>query len=80
LSEVLPRQTNYLEKVSSETEEGIYYHFGIIDYLQEWDMTKRTERFLKKMVTREFKESIVTAEEPHIYSSRLIEFIETIFP
>lgn len=80
LSEVFPKQTNYLERVVSEAEEGIYYHFGIIDYLQEWNVGKRTERFWKKILTREFENSIVTAEEPHIYSSRLIDFIEAIFP
>lgn len=41
---------------------------------------KRTERFLKRVITREFKNSIVTAESPEIYSARLIDFIEGIFP
>jgi hypothetical protein len=61
--------------VASETEEGIYYNFGIIDYLQEYNVAKKTENFIKKMVTREFKESIVTVEEPEVYSNRLILFI-----
>lgn len=49
---MLPQTNNYLERVASETEDGIYYNFGIIDYLQEYNVAKKTENFIKKMVTR----------------------------
>ena len=34
LPEIFPKHSNYLERVASETEEGIYYHFGIIHILR----------------------------------------------
>jgi 1-phosphatidylinositol-4-phosphate 5-kinase len=34
----------------STTEENIKYHIGIIDYLQEYDVSKKMEKYSKKFI------------------------------
>ena len=41
--------------MKSIEEEGIYYHFAIIDYLQEWNVKKEVERATKKLITGNLK-------------------------
>lgn len=80
VDEVVPYDNNIFEIRPSETEIGIHYHFTIIDYLQTYTALKNAENFFKKMIVREFTESVVTAEEPSIYAHRLEKFLEVIFP
>ena len=42
IREVIPRGSNPFEVVPSEVEEGVYYHFTIIDYLQTWNVFRQT--------------------------------------
>ena len=35
--------------IESAIEEGIYYHMGIIDYLQDWNTSKNLEKNIKKL-------------------------------
>ncbi|KAM3147767.1 hypothetical protein pb186bvf_000095 [Paramecium bursaria] len=65
------RFSSDLYRIKSTLEKGIYYHIGIIDYLQEWNAQKKIERegkiFLKG------KQVGVSAVEPGEYSRRFIE-------
>jgi hypothetical protein len=36
--------------VPSEKEPGIFYSFGVIDYLQEWNIKKNLEKTMKKLI------------------------------
>jgi hypothetical protein len=41
--------------IKSNFEIGIYYTFGIIDYLQEWNVEKNLERNAKKFLNANSK-------------------------
>lgn len=58
----------------STKEPGIYFNFGVIDYLEEWTLRRKAERVFKTLITSEE----VTANSPSNYAERLIEFIHTI--
>jgi Phosphatidylinositol-4-phosphate 5-Kinase len=32
------------------SSEKVFYHIAVIDYLQEWNLNKKSERFIKTMV------------------------------
>lgn len=64
------KQSRYNIKENSKV-----YSLSIIDYLQEFNVAKFSERFLKKMV---YKNKEVSVEAPQAYSSRLFNFIKTI--
>jgi hypothetical protein len=42
--------SKFLKKKHSFTNGNRVYHIAIIDYLQEWNLNKKTERFLKTMI------------------------------
>ena len=50
-------------------------HFSIIDYLQEWNFNKKTERFIK---TRMFGKNgrLLSSIEPIAYEKRFNQFME----
>jgi len=51
------------------------YHIAIIDYLQDWNMNKKTERFLKtKILLKDGK--TLSAIEPKQYAERFQRFME----
>lgn len=56
-------------------ENGKVYSLSIIDYLQEYNVAKFSERLVKKMV---YKNKEISIEAPQTYSSRLYNFISTI--
>lgn len=59
---------------SSPEQPGILYHFGIIDYLEEWTLRRKAERVFKTLITSEE----VTANSPLNYSQRLIDFLQQV--
>ena len=51
------------------------YHIAIIDYLQEWNMSKKTERFIKTVLLGKDGPTL-SAIEPETYAKRFQQFIE----
>ena len=47
------------------------YHLGVIDYLQNWDITKRTENCFKTKFLRRDKNA-VSAVHPKLYQTRFV--------
>jgi len=60
--------------IRSKSGEEIY-HFGIIDYLQEWDFNKKSEQKLKKIFMRKNSNQL-SAVEPVFYCKRFAEFVQ----
>lgn len=50
------------------------YHFGIIDYLQDWNLGKKGERFYKTYVLRQ-NPKLMSCAEPVLYRKRFIQRI-----
>eukprot|EP00301_Raphidiophrys_heterophryoidea_P006043 c12473_g2_i2.p1 GENE.c12473_g2_i2~~c12473_g2_i2.p1 ORF type:complete len:503 (-),score=136.81 c12473_g2_i2:216-1724(-) len=57
--------------ITLEKDNGSIYHFGIIDVLQEWDLQKRIERFIKTSVLCQHREG-VSAVSPDLYKKRFL--------
>jgi hypothetical protein len=51
------------------------YHIGIIDFLQDWSVTKRMENFIKSMSQKKGELSGHSAVPPHLYQMRFQDFI-----
>ena len=51
-----------------------YYHLGIIDYLQAWDLQKKGEQWWKNLLGKKD----ISAQEPKKYQQRFISFITEI--
>lgn len=51
------------------------YHISIIDYLQDWNISKIGERFLKTAILLKDGKKL-SAIEPEAYASRFKQFIE----
>ena len=58
-------------------DRTMIYHIGIIDYLQEWNMTKKLERSYKVHIQRRSRTEI-SAVEPTFYRTRFMENMKTI--
>ena len=60
----------YMKHTTKSTEEdfvnNLKYHFGIIDYLQKWDLQKKSEQCLKMIKTPQGKNE-VSAVPPKKY-------------
>lgn len=55
------------------------YQFGIIDYLQDWNINKMCEHYAKTIILRKDAEG-VSAVEPQLYSKRFYDFMsENVF-
>lgn len=52
-------------------EKGMAYVIGIIDYLETWNVNKKSERFFKSVFFKTKTEEI-SAQEPTFYSDRFI--------
>ena len=50
-------------------EEGIYYHIGIIDYLQPWNFAKKFEKCWKKTIKRNLYLD-TSSQNPITYANR----------
>ena len=51
------------------------YHIAIIDYLQEWNMQKKLERFTKTVLLGKDGPTL-SAIEPEAYATRFRNFVE----
>lgn len=56
--------------------EDVVLYFGVIDFLQSYNMAKRAENFFKSFA-HDRKE--ISAVDPHMYSSRFQKFLEKVF-
>jgi hypothetical protein len=55
--------------------EDMIYHISIIDYLQEWNLNKKGERFIKTVLLQ--KDGVgLSAIEPVQYAKRFSHFME----
>lgn len=59
-----------------ETYDVVLY-LGIIDILQEYNMTKKIEHAYKAI---QFDSLSISAVDPTFYSRRFLEFIQKVFP
>ncbi|CAD8103746.1 unnamed protein product [Paramecium primaurelia] len=55
----------------SQEEPNIYYHIAIIDYLQEWNLSKMAEKASKQLLAMNPNLN-VSAQTPEIYAYRFI--------
>lgn len=55
----------------------VVLYFGIIDILQEYNMTKRAEHAWKSLKCDPLS---ISSVEPNLYSRRFISFLEKVFP
>lgn len=51
------------------------YHFALIDYLQEWNLNKKGERFMKTVLLGKDGPTL-SAIEPQQYAQRFRRFAE----
>ncbi|KAL5740886.1 hypothetical protein ACOSP7_029765 [Xanthoceras sorbifolium] len=64
------------EDLFHKSYDGVLY-LGIIDILQEYNMTKKIEHAYKSL---QFDSLSISAVDPTFYSQRFLEFIEKVFP
>lgn len=64
-----------LIELSEELSDAVLY-FGIIDILQDYDITKKLENAYKSI---QVDPSSISAVDPKLYSKRFQEFIKRIF-
>ncbi|CAD8176597.1 unnamed protein product [Paramecium octaurelia] len=62
----------YINVNPSIKEQNIYYHIGIIDYLQQWNVNKALERKTKKIIKMNLQLD-TSAQEPNRYGKRFKE-------
>lgn len=55
----------------------VVLYLGIIDILQEYNMSKKIEHAYKSL---QFDSISISAVDPTFYSHRFLEFIEKVFP
>lgn len=55
----------------------VVLYLGVIDILQEYNMTKKIEHAVKSL---QFDPMTISAVEPKTYSKRFINFLEKVFP
>lgn len=55
----------------------VVLYFGIIDILQEYNLTKRAEHAWKSLKCDPLS---ISSVEPNLYSRRFISFLEKVFP
>eukprot|EP00300_Choanocystis_sp_HF-7_P013714 c18420_g1_i2.p1 GENE.c18420_g1_i2~~c18420_g1_i2.p1 ORF type:complete len:533 (+),score=125.92 c18420_g1_i2:39-1637(+) len=60
-----------------EGQCGVVYCMGVIDVLQEWNMSKRGERFFKTFMLRKNKEGL-SAISPQPYSERFVRCLRKV--
>ena len=60
--------------VGHGAQEGVYYHIGIIDILQRWDIQKNVEKWWKKLLGKKD----ISAEGPKKYQTRFVHYIRQI--
>ena len=60
--------------VVKSADRNYKYHVAVIDYLQEWNCNKKTERFLKTFFVKADPLGL-SAMEPAAYQERFYRFI-----
>jgi 1-phosphatidylinositol-4-phosphate 5-kinase len=72
------------EQIPKEDESKSFYevydvvlYLGIIDILQEYNITKKIEHAVKSM---QYDSVSISAVDPEFYSERFLKFIQTVFP
>lgn len=72
------------EKLAGDDDADMFHevydvvlYLGIIDILQEYNMTKKIEHAYKSM---QFDSVKISAVDPTFYSERFLEFIQKVFP
>ena len=70
-------ESNYSSLRSSKNDE-ILYKFGIIDYLQVYNVKKKVEEFGKKFLNFDANLNI-SCQDPITYSNRFYNFIQQCF-
>ena len=55
----------------------VVLYLGIIDILQEYNMSKKIEHAVKSM---QYDSISISAVDPQFYSERFLKFIQTVFP
>lgn len=73
-AEYIPR--DHRNELIHEVYDVVLY-LGIIDILQEYDMTKKIEHTYKSLL---FDPLSISAVDPKFYSQRFLNFIKTVFP
>ncbi|KAG8062237.1 hypothetical protein GUJ93_ZPchr0003g18667 [Zizania palustris] len=66
-----------LERVDTIEEYDVVLYLGIIDILQEYNMSKRVEHAMKSL---KFDPLSISAVDPNLYSRRFVGFLEKVFP
>lgn len=66
-----------LYSLKALNDEGIYYHIGIIDYLQPYDLQKFIEKNAKKLFTLKFGLD-TSSQPPKAYQKRFMEYMKKI--
>ncbi|XBI50479.1 hypothetical protein VPH35_113870 [Triticum aestivum] len=72
------------EQIPKEEDSKSFYevydvvlYLGIIDILQEYNITKKIEHAVKSM---QYDSVSISAVDPEFYSERFLKFIQTVFP
>ncbi|KAF7087177.1 hypothetical protein CFC21_090384 [Triticum aestivum] len=72
------------EQIPKEDDSKSFYevydvvlYLGIIDILQEYNITKKIEHAVKSM---QYDSVSISAVDPEFYSERFLKFIQTVFP
>lgn len=72
------------EQIHEEDDNQIFHeaydvvlYLGIIDILQEYNMSKKLEHAYKSF---QFDSISISAVDPTFYSQRFLEFIQKVFP
>ena len=70
---------NILAPTFSEQTEKVHqrYHIAIIDYLQEYNLNKKMERFAKTTCRSKSKRDKVSCAPTAFYQERFVEFVRT---
>lgn len=77
----MPARAEYIPgndgKESIHEVYDVVLYLGIIDILQEYNMTKKIERAYKSL---QFDSISISAVDPEFYSHRFLDFIQKVFP
>ena len=74
MEDIFQKFNKELDIMESIKEEGIYYHIGIIDYLQIWNVQKNLEQNTKKILNLDTNLD-TSSQNPKVYAERFIKEI-----
>lgn len=70
----MPNFWSEYQRIQSSLNEKEFYHIGIIDYMQAWNISKQSENWFKSLIGK--KE--ISSQEPNFYQRRFMQFVEEI--